>query len=476
MPSGSKTPKPPPDYFSRRVQLRLLVAVASLLLVISLMFEARKAENWQWMWNGVPQTEAAPEDFDTSLPERETGDPAGTVYASPQIDPATIIPQASGTDRQDALHRLELDAWRKVFDRLPRTDRTALDRVLLAARAPNDQAEGIEPSWGDSLDAIAQAFTLYLNGANEAVMLSADSLADSQKEGLLNALGDLEVGWSRELLPALQAPAESRPWTQPERDRLGALQLRLDELAVMAIHDDSFWRPAEQDAWFRWFEKLQRTDPDQLQRDSIGDVGFLQMFKQSDEYRGKLVTIHGSARLAYRVQAPRNIHGIESYVVYWVKPDGGPNSPIVVYALETPAGFPEVKDKDLDRSTTELREDVAFTGYFFKRWAYPGQGGLQTAPLLLARGPVWTADPTQGQDRPLPKLAVAVASVAGVLALSICLAVLAYRAGKNPVGEGTSLRKADRDELEALKQREVLPSPEEALRNLAAADRETTRE
>lgn len=470
MPLGKRQRKPPPDYSSRRVQFRLLVAVGSLLFVLTMMFEARKAENWQWMWKWNEMRPAAveTEDFDTRLKPVESHDPIGTVYANKTIDAATMIQQASSVEQKDALHRLELDSWSKLLARLDRTERTALDRVLLSARDRDAEASGVDPAWKDTLDKIATDFVSHLNEANEAVMLSGDTLADQQKESLLIALRELEVGWTRELLPALQAPLEPRPWTQPDRDRLNQLQSLLDELALKGILDDSFWRPSERDAWFRWFEILKKTDPAQLRSESTGQVGFLQLFKQSDEYRGKLVTIRGTVRLAYRVQAPPNIHGISDYVVYWVRPVGGPNSPIVVYALETPEGFPAVKDKDLDRTTTPLNEEVAFTGFFFKRWAYPGQNGLQTAPLILARSPVWKSGLTNVQARRIP--AWAVVSMAVVAALFITW--LTFRAGRSSGDAGTSLRRADRDQLEALKKQPVLASPEETLRKLAASDRE----
>ena len=42
----------PPDYTSRPVQLRLFVLVGALMLVLACMFEARKPENWRWLWAG----------------------------------------------------------------------------------------------------------------------------------------------------------------------------------------------------------------------------------------------------------------------------------------------------------------------------------------------------------------------------------------------------------------------------------------
>ena len=67
-------------------------------------------------------------------------------------------------------------------------------------------------------------------------------------------------------------------------------------------------------------------------------------------------------------------------------------------------------------------------------------------------------------------------SLAAVLAVSVAVAVLVYRVDKASVGEGTSIRKTDRDQLEALKKQPVLASPEETMRRLAAAEREDARE
>ncbi|MCO6453906.1 MAG: hypothetical protein J5I93_01210, partial [Pirellulaceae bacterium] len=42
--------RPPPNYFSRGVQTRLLVLVTMFMLVLLLMGEAAKPKNWQWLF------------------------------------------------------------------------------------------------------------------------------------------------------------------------------------------------------------------------------------------------------------------------------------------------------------------------------------------------------------------------------------------------------------------------------------------
>ncbi len=45
-----KNSSPPPDYFSRRIQLRLLMLVGLLVMTVMATNEARKPHNWYWLW------------------------------------------------------------------------------------------------------------------------------------------------------------------------------------------------------------------------------------------------------------------------------------------------------------------------------------------------------------------------------------------------------------------------------------------
>ena len=107
-------------------------------------------------------------------------------------------------------------------------------------------------------------------------------------------------------------------------------------------------------------------------------IPYLQLFKQPDDYRCRVVSVKGTVKLAYRVAAEPNYLGVNEYVVYVIHPAAGPGSPIIVYALAAPAGFPAIANRDRDGKTTKLDEDVELTGVFFKRWAYQGQDGTYT--------------------------------------------------------------------------------------------------
>ena len=51
---------PPPDYFSRRIQLRLLMLVGLLVMTVMATNEARKPHNWHWLWAGAENANDLP--------------------------------------------------------------------------------------------------------------------------------------------------------------------------------------------------------------------------------------------------------------------------------------------------------------------------------------------------------------------------------------------------------------------------------
>jgi hypothetical protein len=171
------------------------------------------------------------------------------------------------------------------------------------------------------------------------------------------------------------------------------------ELPLSAVKDDTVFRPEEREVWFSLLERVRDSETGELRRQSAGHVTYLQLFRQPAEYRGRVVTVSGTVKLAYRIQAPDNDIGIEECFVYWTHPHGGPSSPIVVYALESPAGFPPVKNRDVDGEMTALHEDVEATGIFFKRWAYAAESGTFTAPLMVTKVPQWRPRTANGIAR-----------------------------------------------------------------------------
>lgn len=153
------------------------------------------------------------------------------------------------------------------------------------------------------------------------------------------------------------------------------------------LEDDTVFRSAENDAFFTLLKVLADADERDLELASIGPKTFVQLFQQSDVYRGEIVTVGGVVeRVIPQTKPLANKQGIEKYYEVWLRPDGG-RLPIVAEVLDLPQDYP-----------AGTRPAVDVTGFFYKRLGYASQeaasagaaeNGMQTvfrsSPLVLAK-------------------------------------------------------------------------------------------
>lgn len=213
---------------------------------------------------------------------------------------------------------------------------------------------------------------------------------------------------------------DGSPTAPPRREHISR-----DELA--AIRDDSYFRNDEAKAWFALLDILRQTDEGELERRSLGRVAYVQLFRQPNTYRGELVTVVGTVRRAHRLSAPKNDVGIERYYQLWLQPADNPSSPMVIYCLGLPEGFP---------TGMGLAEDVRITGFFFKRWAYRAADTLRTAPTLLAKTVVWSPAATMPADVPPDPSNLPWIVAAALLLSGLVVGYVYYRTRPTPRGPG----------------------------------------
>jgi hypothetical protein len=233
--------------------------------------------------------------------------------------------------------------------------------------------------------------------------------------------------------------------------------------ARAAIQDDTpVFRPAERKIWFHELAHVLNADEEQLENDALKNVAYLQLHKQPADYRGKVVSVKGTVRLAYRTPAPANDLGVNEYCVYVLQPVGQPDAVIFIYALAAPPGFPRL-GADSGDPKGKMRQDVEVTGVFFKRCAYAARGGTYTAPILIAKAPRWRPPPVamQPSDR-FTALEIAGAAVAALL-LAICIAAVMWKRTGRSHRLAAQQKSGGFVELGPL---EVAPSPQEVLREL----------
>jgi hypothetical protein len=209
----------------------------------------------------------------------------------------------------------------------------------------------------------------------------------------------------------------------------------VDQRYFADIRDNTPFRAAEDDAWFQLWDILQRSPLGELKKFSAGRVSYAQLFRQSDVYRGKLVEVRGTIRRAERMSVPKNALGLKNYYQTWLFPDDNPSSPIVVYCLNLPKNFPQGMN---------LAEEVALSGFYFKRWVYLAgdpstkEETLRTAPVLLAKGFQWQPPPPPAPETPFNVMTVTIL-VTATLGVSLLLVWYVYMRTRRKVVQAVSL-------------------------------------
>ena len=180
--------------------------------------------------------------------------------------------------------------------------------------------------------------------------------------------------------------------------------------------------------------------------------------------------MRGEVRKAYRVQAPANQLDIPQYYVLVIRPSGGGTTPLIVYCLQPPSGFPSLPDKDIDRSTTDMNDVVQVTGYFFKSWAHVGtQGQMFSSPLMLANSFQWLPHETMATTSAKPASQLPVWAIFAIpLILAVGLTGGVYLLSRWKGQTATDISPTDISQhLAGLSDDEVAPPTREALQQLA---------
>jgi len=446
--SPGKRLRPPPNYFSRRVQLRVMMLVAALLFVVLAMFEVRKPEFWHWMGFPAPAPEAdstgdggtAPQgagdaDGGDSGASGENASAGGVVPSHADslanVDLSSPLRELAGPSGSEAtpLERAWRDGWKQALAQLPRDDRDMLCRVLLAARRRVALADDHASGWSGTLFALDGLWHRYVADASHNVVLDNPDMSQEEKSRWLALLEKLEARWTNESRPTLEDAVAGRALDAAQQQHLAWVQSILDEQAVGKVEDNALFRRGDEQPWFRLLEIVRTARPDQLASASPGKVTDRELSDRPQEFRGRLVTIQGVAHLGYRVAAPDNLLGVSEYSVLWIKPQHRDGVPLMVYALQTPDGFPRLAWDGQEGSRAAIDEPIELTGYFFKVVPYPSNEGISTAPVVLARS-FRSTRPPGATSAPAPVSWSAVAwAVATALVLAGFIATWVYRFG-----------------------------------------------
>jgi hypothetical protein len=449
-----------PDYNSRPVKLRLFVLVAAFILVLIVAEKARDPKSWQWFF--AIQEPPPSQRIDNRVPPRADTSSDDVIVVARDSAPAAV---GGGVQAQAAAFDPQARAWsegvKALWDALPSDRRTLLFRLLEQAQ---DQATHDDDgaAAGELLAELERVWSEYQSTAGESLA----GLDDEERNRWQRVLDAIDRRFRDETLEPLKSITGGRTVLPAEKVALERFLADLTRLCLDRVADDApFLQPDDNQIWHHLFWQLQRSSDADLARQSVGQTPYAQLYRQPRQYRGKLVTVRGAVRRAYSVRASQNHLGIATYNVFWIQPFESADSPLVVYSLDVPPGFPQLEDRDRGKMA-RLNEEVTVHGFLFKRGAYVGGQGLYNAPLMLARMPQWhpaTISMTGEGISPRVLWQAAIFALAAALLITSAVYWTSFRRQRHPLPHDERSIAAG---LRSLADKAEILSPHEALRQL----------
>ncbi len=479
----------PPDYFSRTVKLKLMSLAGLLLLVVVLMVEARKPENWAWMGFGKVQPDPAG--------EFQSGEPNATVEPGEVRFSASTTGQESSSDSAnrrsgDAPETRSGDAETRSGDAEP----NATGDDSGGARLNDDEEVGVEQGDAESEDENDAESEDEADGLFQFAGQFEEGLEPLAKKAAhdfwLSEFNDQSREWRRDLFLLIRHARNRQPLSPA---RTVSLKLLVDSLeekraayhltlldCVSALSDAAIEKPDLNRQYFEskelWeqdilpalrntldggevtMSQLQTMHSLQLTLDRFAmarvndrtsmrqpDEGLawlrawelainpgrteftparhIQLSGQAPTFRGRHVAIEGRIQMARLVHMKKNELGIDRYYILWLKPSSTEVSPFCVYSLELPEGFPHVTGEPM-----LLDEPAGVDGVFFKIRTYQSADeSIQECPLILAPSFNW-----KPESKTVAALATAgwwpgwPMAIAGMLLMPLMAGYVAWRA------------------------------------------------
>ncbi len=436
----------------RGVQLKILLLLCLFMGVLALMAYAGRPATWEWMWKlqGPPssqtstsrqppstpasQAEAAGKSpLSASEPLNRSGHTATDEFPSEPL--VTSAPRLRAGEPDDSslsadVRTAQLDGWNHVLGQLSPAQRELLRRGMWKRRHDQLLDSDDQAQWPTLMQQLTSNWHNYYAQAAQMITEDNGQLTERQKR-LSQEIVETSKSLWKQRAAALSAAGRPQALTVDQVADLADLQALFDRRDFSQIEDNTVLRSAETAAWYRCWEKLAGLSSQELNQ-AVGPLTYVQLFSQPNEFRGQLVKITGTARWGYRVKSRAARFGIDSYVVLGILPGRGTSSPIVVYCVGLPAGFPKVQSGNSADGGSQLDEDIQITGYFFKRWLHASGEGMTLSPLILGRVTQWHPPNKSAQTTKLARLSpsMIVLAVCGMALVGTCIAVWVYRSSR----------------------------------------------
>jgi hypothetical protein len=406
------------------------------MLVLVMMDEARKPENWMWMGFKVESEEG-------QEPESVVSPRLADLFRSSSEDNSlfqALARSESGSEdstsrseqgRANPLDETLLQVLRRCFAQLSddQLQRLFMDLDQLLSFKP--LTDNLQPEREQIASRIQRVVDFELSQYRQLVARTAedqlnasaeDAVQEQDWESLLNQVqGRFDL-----LTSLLRSTIQVDELTIGQLQEVTHFQQQLDQVALEQIEDNTLGpRAAEQHAWYRTFELMEKVEQEGGAR-ATGRVTTFDLAQQPDQYRGRWVELQGQVRELKKVSLANNREGFQDYWEMWVRPNSGPDVPFCVYARSLPEGFPSPESAT---ESLSLKEPVTIIGCFFKNMSYRAVGGLRVSPLVLVAAPQWSPQPEQvAATRKLPTWQEMIGIAVICLLIAVMVAWWVYRA------------------------------------------------
>lgn len=385
--------------YTRAVRRKLYFLFAMLILVVIMMIEARKPENWMWMGfkRDANSTEAivldGVSDKASSDNELENGGAAGS-----------LLTDNSNSALDKNAHRSSGSTvfWSRIWNLLATEDKTTLIQLIHLSQKNLDD--------------------------RDVNLADFDPLASTLRQAVPEDASYREK-WESTIQPGLLGVAEGEDLTIGQQFALKELFKSLDPLILGGIDDfTSPGRKKDVPAWHRFWGRILEERSSDQQREEAQLVSPVQLVAQPKVWRFQPVRIRGillagRAKLA-GIHGPLRQQGV--WYEWWIGNTHGADEVWCIYTADKPDSI------EVGEEFEKYDLPIACSGLFYKVRSYvDAESKGNHCPLILAN----TFDVTKkanpiAQASWIPSTPVMIACVLGVMAIAFAIAMLVYRSDK----------------------------------------------
>lgn len=419
--------------YTRAVRRKLYFLFALLLLVIIMMKEARKPENWMWMGfdrNAVADASAIELNGFSDEPNQES-------HLANDAAEGTLTHAAQTNNTLDSQTDLDhTQFWKQLWESLETEDKTALVELVQLTQKPLAERD---VNWAD-FEPLAEV------------------LANAKPAG-----DNFPKSWNSKIKPGLLAVAKGEDVTIGQQSKIGELFETLDPLILDELEDfTSPSRKSDQPAWFRYWGRVL----DEEQHAATEDVSAVQLVAQPDVWRFKPIRIRG--KLLSGRSRKAGIHGPlrsqDTWYEWWVGNEHGASEVWCIYTANKPDSL-EVGDKFSDFDVS-----INSDGYFYKVRSYvDGKSQGNHCPLILANSlTVLKKSNPIAEATWTPSLTTMIVGVLAVIAIAFGVAMLVHRSDRHKLPQpGGEYKEAINQHLDSLENDPDIKSMAERLEELS---------